>query len=143
MGPQIFTVEFEQQLIITVLTLVLGGGGGIAIWLGKRRSKKQQAADTATVDADNAKDLSDAYRTLVESQVNLLVKPLKEQVAKDHEQIEHLEQQQKKLFAATRYGRELGHWLADTCGFFPPEWLKTHPKPHLPDILREDFGDLT
>jgi hypothetical protein len=131
MDPQIFTVEFEQQLIITLVTLLLGGGGAVAVWLGRRRSKSEAG-----------KDLSESWKSLVQQQVESLVKPLQEQVERDQEQISHLEAQQNKLFAAAKYNRELGHWLADTCGFFPRDWLKTHPKPHLPDILRDDFGEL-
>lgn len=131
MGPQLFTVEFDQQLILTLVTLLLGGGGAIAVWLGKRRSKSEEG-----------KDLSDSWKSLVEQQVESLVKPLQEQVDRDKEQIDHLEAQQDKLFAAAEYNRKLGHWLADTCGFFPEDWLKAHPKPHLPDVLRGDFGEL-
>lgn len=142
LGP-LFTVEFEQQLALTIVTLLLGGGGVIAVWLTHRKTKKEEKQEAAQADASSAKDLSDAWQQVVKEQVESLVKPLQEKVEDDQKQIKHLEEQQRKLFAATKYIRSIGHWLGTTCEIFEPSWIATHPKPHLPDELREEIGDFT
>lgn len=61
---------------------------------------------------------------------------MREQVESQEEQIQHLESQQRKYFTLTAYTRDLFHWLGLFCEIIEPEFLKRHPKPHLPDELR-------
>ena len=68
---------------------------------------------------------------------------LREHVAYQSEQIKHLEEVQRKYFAATAYTRRLFHWLQSFCEITEPEWLAAHPKPSLPDDLRADIAPET
>ena len=68
---------------------------------------------------------------------------MREQVDEQEGQIEHLEKQQRKYFALTAYTRSLFHWLQEFCEIIEPEFLKRHPKPHLPDELRADVAPET
>lgn len=42
----------------------------------------------------------------------------------------------------TRYLRELFHWLDSLCESGEVPWTKSHPKPHLPESMRQDFPKL-
>ena len=42
----------------------------------------------------------------------------------------------------TGYIRALGHWLAQFCDIISPEFLENHPKPSLPDNLRDRIASL-
>lgn len=68
-----------------------------------------------------------------------VIKPLREQVESQEEQIQHLEVRQRKYFALAEYTRRLFHWLQQFCEIVDPDFLERHPKPHLPDELRGDI----
>ena len=68
---------------------------------------------------------------------------MREQVESQEEQIQHLEDQQRKYFALAAYTRQLFHWLQQFCEIVEPDFLKRHPKPHLPDELRADVAPET
>ena len=42
----------------------------------------------------------------------------------------------------TGYIRALGHWLSKFCDIIEPEFLENHPKPSLPDALRDRIASL-
>lgn len=42
----------------------------------------------------------------------------------------------------TGYIRALGHWLSKFCDIIEPEFLANHPKPSLPDSLRDRIASL-
>lgn len=42
----------------------------------------------------------------------------------------------------TGYIRALGHWLSKFCEIIEPEFLENHPKPSLPDDLRDRIASL-
>lgn len=42
----------------------------------------------------------------------------------------------------TGYIRALGHWLSKFCEIIEPEFLANHPKPSLPDDLRDRIASL-
>ena len=62
---------------------------------------------------------------------------------KESQQIQHLEEVQRKYFTAVAYTRSLFHWLQSFCELVEPEFLKRHPKPSLPDELRPDVAPET
>lgn len=93
--------------------------GGTITWLTTRRT-----------------DLTTAYQRLVEAQGEL-----KKQIDAQDEKIDKLIKSRDELQAVndmeTGYIRSLGHWLAQFCENLGNEFLSEHPKPSLPDELRD------
>ena len=115
------STEFWTSLLVTLV-----GGGGVGAIIGAISSRRKDTADIAAKACDILTDS--------------VIKPLREQVESQEEQIQHLEVQQRKYFALTAYTRSLFHWLQQFCEIVEPDFLKRHPKPHLPDELRADGG---
>lgn len=120
---------FSSQEFWTTVIVALVGGGGVGAIIGAVSSRRKDSADIAAQACD----------ILTDSVIN----PLREQVDEQEGQIEHLEKQQRKYFALTAYTRSLFHWLQEFCEIIEPEFLKRHPKPHLPDELRADVAPET
>lgn len=118
------STEFWTSLFVTLI-----GGGGVGAIIGAISSR---CKDTADIAAQACDILTDS-----------VIKPLREQVESQEEQIQHLESQQRKYFTLTAYTRDLFHWLGLFCEIIEPEFLKRHPKPHLPDELRADVAPET
>ena len=118
------STEFWTSLFVT-----LDGGGGVGAIIGAISSRRKDTADIAAQACDILTDS--------------VIKPLREQVESQEEQIQHLESQQRKYFTLTAYTRDLFHWLGLFCEIIEPEFLKRHPKPHLPDELRADVAPET
>lgn len=80
-------------------------------------------------------NLTTAYQHLVEAQGEL-----KKQIDAQDEKINKLIQTRDELQHVsdleTGYIRSLGHWLAEFCEIIDEEFLTRHPKPPLPDELR-------
>nr|UVX56938.1 MAG: hypothetical protein [Bacteriophage sp.] len=82
-------------------------------------------------------DLTTAYQRLVEAQGEL-----KKQIDAQDEKIDKLIESRDELQhindMETSYLRKLGHWLAQFCEIIEDEeFLTRHPKPSLPDELRD------
>lgn len=120
---------FSSQEFWTAVIVALVGGGGVGAIIGAVSSRRKDTADIAAQACD----------ILTDSVIN----PLREQVDEQEGQIEHLEKQQRKYFALTAYTRSLFHWLQEFCEIIEPEFLKRHPKLHLPDELRADVAPET
>lgn len=120
---------FPSQEFWTAVIVALVGGGGVGAIIGAISSRRK---DTAQIAAQACDILTDS-----------VIKPLREQVESQEEQIQHLESQQRKYFTLTAYTRDLFHWLGLFCEIIEPEFLKRHPKPHLPDELRADVAPET
>lgn len=118
------STEFWTSLFVTLV-----GGGGVGAIIGAISSRRKDTADIAAQACDILTDS--------------VIKPLREQVESQEEQIQHLESQQRKYFTLTAYTRDLFHWLGLFCEIIEPEFLKRHPKPHLPDELRSDVAPET
>lgn len=81
-------------------------------------------------------DLSEAYRRLSEAQLNMqqeIDRQDEKLAAFIHERDELRRQDDLK----TSYIRSIGHWLGELCQVLDPEFLKQHPKPRLPDGIRD------
>lgn len=120
---------FSSQEFWTAVIVALVGGGGVGAIIGAISSRRK---DTAQIAAQACDILTDS-----------VIKPLREQVESQEEQIQHLESQQRKYFALTAYTRSLFHWLQQFCEIVEPDFLRRHPKPHLPDELRADVAPET
>lgn len=111
-----------------ILTAIIGVGGvvfgGLITWLANRRS-----------------DLTSAYQALVSAQGNM-----KQQIDAQDQKISALiknrDMMQYTIDLETGYIRALGHWLAQFCEIIEPEFLESHPKPSLPDELRDRIASL-
>lgn len=120
---------FSSQEFWTAVIVALVGGGGVGAIIGAISSRRK---DTAQIAAQACDILTDS-----------VIKPLREQVESQEEQIQHLESQQRKYFALAAYTRSLFHWLQQFCEIVEPDFLRRHPKPHLPDELRADVAPET
>lgn len=120
---------FSSSEFWTAVIVALVGGGGVGAIIGAVSSCRK---DTAQIAAQACDILTDS-----------VIKPLREQVESQEEQIQHLESQQRKYFALTAYTRALFHWLQQFCEIVEPDFLRRHPKPHLPDELRTDVAPET
>lgn len=111
-----------------ILTALIGVGGvaigGLITWVMNRRS-----------------DLTSAYQALVSAQGGMK-RQIDAQDQKINELIKHRDALQYTIDLETGYIRALGHWLSKFCEIIEPEFLETHPKPSLPDGLRDRIASL-
>lgn len=86
-------------------------------------------------------DLTNAYQALVSAQGDM-----KQQIDAQDQKIDalikHRDELQYTIDLETGYIRALGHWLSKFCEIIEPEFLEDHPKPSLPDDLRERIASL-
>ena len=111
-----------------IITAIIGVGGvalgGFITWLANRRS-----------------DLTSAYQALVSAQGDMK-RQIDAQDQKINALIKHRDALQYTIDLETGYIRALGHWLAQFCEIIEPEFLENHPKPSLPDDLRDRIASL-
>lgn len=93
--------------------------GGAITWLSTRRA-----------------NLTTAYQRLVEAQGELK-KQIDAQDQKINTLIQTRDELQHTSDLETGYIRALGHWLAQFCEVVDEDFLTHHPKPSLPDELRD------
>lgn len=107
------------ELISSIIGLAGIAVGGTITWATTRRN-----------------NLTTAYQHLVEAQGDL-----KKQIDAQDEKIDKLIQTRDELQHVsdleTGYIRSLGHWLAKFCEVVDKDFLTRHPKPALPDELRD------
>lgn len=86
-------------------------------------------------------NLSEAYRQLSEAQLNM-----QQEIDRQDEKLAAFIQERDELRyqddLKTSYIRAMGHWLGQLCQVLDPEFLKQHPKPRLPDGLRDTIEPL-
>lgn len=111
-----------------ILTALIGVGGaaigGLITWVMNRRS-----------------DLTRAYQALVSAQGEMK-RQIDAQDQKITALIKHRDELQYTIDLETGYIRALGHWLSQFCEIIEPEFLENHPKPSLPDDLRDRIASL-
>lgn len=111
-----------------IITALIGVGGvaigGLTTWVMNRRS-----------------DLTGAYQALVSAQGDMK-RQIDAQDQKINELIKHRDALQYTIDLETGYIRALGHWLSQFCEIIEPEFLENHPKPSLPDDLRDRIASL-
>lgn len=114
--------------MMEIITAIIGVGGvalgGFITWLANRRS-----------------DLTSAYQALVSAQGDMK-RQIDAQDQKINELIKHRDMLQYTIDLETGYIRALGHWLSKFCEIIEPEFLENHPKPSLPDELRDRIASL-
>ena len=106
------------ELIASIIGLAGITVGGTITWASTRRN-----------------NLTTAYQHLVEAQGELK-KQIDAQDEKINKLIESREELQHLNDIETSYIRSLGHWLAKFCEVVDENFLARHPKPSLPDELR-------
>ncbi len=116
------------ETMTDILTAIIGVGGvalgGIITWLANRRT-----------------DLTSAYQALVSAQGDMK-RLIDAQDQKISALITNRDAMQYTIDLETGYIRALGHWLAQFCEIIEPEFLENHPKPSLPDDLRDRIASL-
>lgn len=107
------------ELISSIMGLAGIAVGGTITWASTRRN-----------------NLTTAYQHLVEAQGEL-----KKQIDAQDEKINKLirtrDELQHTSDLETSYIRALGHWLSQFCEIIDKTFLERHPKPPLPDELRD------
>lgn len=108
-----------NELISPIIGLIGIAVGGTITWASTRRN-----------------NLTTAYQNLVEAQGEL-----KKQIDAQDEKIDKLIKSRDDIQHVsdleTSYIRSLGHWLAGFCKVVDKKFLDQHPKPSLPDELRD------
>ena len=111
-----------------IVTAIIGVGGvavgGLITWVANRRS-----------------DLTSAYQALVSAQGDMK-RQIDAQDQKISMLIKHRDALQYTIDLETGYIRALGHWVSTFCDIIEPEFLENHPKPSLPDDLRDRIASL-
>lgn len=111
-----------------ILTAIIGVGGvaigGLITWVTSRRS-----------------DLTSAYQALVSAQGDMK-RQIDAQDQKINALVKNRDELQYTSDLETGYIRALGHWLSNFCEIIDPEFLENHPKPSLPDDLRDRIASL-
>lgn len=111
-----------------IVTAIIGVGGvaigGLITWVMNRRS-----------------DLTSAYQALVSAQGDMK-RQIDAQDQKINALIKNRDALQYTTDLETGYIRALGHWLSKFCEIIEPEFLENHPKPSLPDDLRDRIASL-
>ena len=111
-----------------IVTAIIGVGGvaigSLITWVANRRS-----------------DLTSAYQALVSAQGDMK-RQIDAQDQKISMLIKHRDELQYTIDLETGYIRALGHWLSQFCELIEPEFLENHPKPSLPDDLRDRIASL-
>ncbi|NMM98166.1 PRTRC system protein E [Bifidobacterium sp. DSM 109959] len=130
--------EFWSTLI---LALVSGGGLGGVVTLIATRNRTRAETEHESAEAD--KLATEAAHQAVTILTDSVIRPLREQVDLQEAQIDHLEKQQERYFVATGYIRSLCHWLDPAVRAMEPDYMAQHPKPALPDVLREQIAPET
>lgn len=106
-----------------ILTALIGVGGvaigGLITWLTNRRS-----------------DLTSAYQALVSAQGDMK-RQIDAQDQKISALIKNRDEMQYTIDLETGYIRALGHWISKLYENIDPVFLENHPKPSLPDDLRD------
>lgn len=106
-------------LISPIIGLIGIAVGGTITWATTRRN-----------------NLTTAYQNLVEAQGEL-----KKQIDAQDEKIDRLIKSRDDIQHVsdieTGYIRSLGHWMATLCEVLDGDFLTRHPKPSLPDELRD------
>lgn len=114
--------------MMEIITAIIGVGGvalgGLITWLANRRS-----------------NLTSAYQALVSAQGDMK-RQIDAQDQKINALIKHRDELQYTIDLETGYIRALGHWLSQFCEIIEPEFLEKHPKPSLPDGLRDRIASL-
>lgn len=114
--------------MMEILTAIIGVGGvalgSIITWVANRRS-----------------DLTSAYQSLVSAQGDMK-RQIDAQDQKINALIKNRDALQYTIDLETGYIRALGHWLSQFCEIIEPEFLENHPKPSLPDDLRDRIASL-
>lgn len=114
--------------MMEILTAIIGVSGvalgGFITWLANRRS-----------------DLTSAYQALVSAQGDMK-RQIDAQDQKISSLIKNRDEMQYTIDLETGYIRALGHWLSKFCEVIDPDFLENHPKPSLPDELRDRIASL-
>lgn len=132
-------VQLDTTIIVAIIT------GVVSLTVSLIGFKVKEKSDEAEAFKSMQETMEGLHRDIKEQDKRIgylshLV--VSEQEQRRQAEVSLLEERQKTL-ENTAYLRALGHWFEDLCEVLDPQWLRAHPKPHLPDIIRPEISALT
>jgi hypothetical protein len=132
-------VWLDKDILIALIAGVAGSGVAATLlraWVERRQTKatSEQLAVQAAHEATEIlrQDIIQPLREQVEAQ--------EKQLDKQERQIRALQAAQRQYKVAIKYIRKLCHWLDPAVAVMEPDYMRAHPKPRLPDELREHIA---
>lgn len=113
----------------SIITSLLGSGaiiGAVIPYLFTKRDRLAHAYN----------ELAEA-QAVQQSQINTQREEINRLEQDNHELKNKLDKYEEQGIVSVRYLRSLYHWGAQLCDVLDSDWLQEHPKPSLPDSLRE------
>lgn len=131
-------VQLDTTIIVAIIT------GVVSLTVSLIGFKVKEKSDEAEAFKSMQETIEGLHRDIKEQDKRIgylshLV--ISEQEQRRTAEASLLEERQKTL-ENTAYLRAVDHWFAGLCEVLDPAWLKTHPKPHLPDIIRPEIEAL-
>ena len=132
-------VQLDTTIIVAIIT------GVVSLTVSLIGFKVKEKSDEAEAFKSMQETIEGLHRDIKEQDRRIghlshLV--ISEQDQRRQAETSLLEEKQKTL-ESTAYLRALGHWFEGLCEVLDPVWLKAHPKPHLPNIIRPEISALT
>lgn len=128
-------VQVDTTIIVAIIT------GVVSLAVSLIGFKAKQKSDESEVYKSMQETIEGLHRdiTAQDKRIGFLSHlVISEQEQRRQAEAGLLEEKQKTL-ENTAYLRAVGHWFAGLCEVLDPAWLKAHPKPHLPDIIRPEI----
>ena len=128
---------FWESMDFWVAFLVAAvGGGGLGGLVTALVGRRRAMAERDSLAADAARKAVDILTTDV-------IQPLRDEAGDQRKRaerlaarVDQLEAEEAAYVSAVRYIRALCHWLDPAVTAIDPGYMRSHPKPRLPDDLR-------
>lgn len=132
-------VQVDTTIIVAIIT------GVVSLTVSLIGFKVKEKSDEAEAFKSMQETIEGLHRDIKEQDRrigNLSHLVISEQEQRRTAETSLLEERQKTL-ENTAYLRALGHWFEGLCEVLDPQWLRAHPKPHLPNTIRPEISALT
>lgn len=131
--------QVDTTIIVAIIT------GVVSLTVSLIGFKVKQKSDEAEAFKSMQETIEGLHRDIKEQDKR--IGHLSHLVISEQEQRRQAEasllEEKHKTMENTAYLRALGHWFAGLCEVLDPVWLEAHPKPHLPDLIRQEISALT
>lgn len=132
------SVDFWVAFLVAAV-----GGGGLGGFVTALVGRRRAMAERDSLAADAARKAVDILTVDV-------IQPLRDEAGDQRKRaerlaarVDQLEAEEAAYVSAIRYIRSLCHWLDPAVTAIDPGYMRSHPKPRLPDDLRPYIADDT